>query len=446
MREGLVLKGLQRLEELGVDPEQLILAACELAMVRESVREGLSESLCDHPTGRMWVPGCREVDADPVLLLQRALEVIRRDERPALALGLATFHRDLEESPLRALTASPRALTQPRFLLYLMGLVALAERTDVHDGVVLDDRLPDLPADFNTQGVEDLADDMLSSFEPTEDRLARVAIGIAEKHIGPLEARVRRLEDAPIRALVLEAPPSDSEKAAAVEAARRELRRTEVFFRHAAARAVRRLGEVLARWSPPTNLSPAAAQMSAIVMAQLALEHGPGRSTEAPPMWSWPEALGALRERLPKRAETGIRKRMAEVLGVSERTIRRDLGSDLDRTPSGSVQKSRLKFIGVDGAPKDAERSRKEVEPNGKARRPDERERSRRPLGKESADRTPGANQRNGSGLPEAGRPSVLPRGGRPVLRSGAPVHIDHGRKRSPTGQRSGVKKGKPPP
>lgn len=442
MREDLVLKGLQRLEELGVEPERLILAACELAMVRESVREGLSESVRGHPTGRICVPGCREVDADPVRLLNLALDVIRRDEMPALALGLATFHQDAEESPLRALAASPRAITQPRLLLHFLGLVALAERVDVHDGVVLDDRLPDLPVDFTQRDVKALADDLLSSFEPVEDRLTRAAMGIAEKHIGPLEARIRHLDEAPIRELLTEAPPSDAEKAAAAEAARQELRRTEILFRNAAVRAVNRIGQLIARWSPPKNLSPEAAQMSATVMAQLALERGPENPA---PVRSWREARKELRKRLPKRVETSIHTRIAGALGVDERTIRRGLGSDLDTTPSGSVQKSRLKFMGVDGARKNAERSRKEVEPNGKARRPDERERSRRPLGKESADRTPGANQRNGSGLPEAGRPSVLPRGGRPVLRSGAPVHIDHGRKRSPTGRRGGVKKGKPP-
>lgn len=315
---------LERLRQLDVDVDALLKAAVSLAETRHDVgAKATQPSLSpDDPANlskRIYVPAVDEEDVDPVALLETAVAMVRADNRPMLALNVARggasfFNAAL--GPLAAVRETPHHLFSPEIAHHVLELLALANRPGPPQWLgsgdelrpVSDHRLPDLPA-----GLEGDAELVLRTFVETFTpprwlhgaALESVARALATP---PLPAPPPPVdpEDIPLGQPLPPPPRPETEEDAAArlrtelehEAAWQGKRAAAVadvvlVFRHAALGALQSIFDAALGWRPRADLDPFMVKWAARALESL---------------------KAGERERL-----------LADLLGVTDRTIRRKL-------------------------------------------------------------------------------------------------------------------------
>lgn len=243
---------LQRLRQLDVDVDALLEAAVSLAETRRDVRAKATEAPLPPEDPRnlsrvLVVPAVEVEDVDPVELLEAAVGMVRVDQRPALALQIASETPIGSGGPLANVQGNPSRLFAPEVARHVLRLLDIARRPHAgrwlegSDGPapLFDDRF--LPL---TRALSSDADEVAQLFNRSfrDPLLVHDEIILMRRSELDAQAPPATPEDVPIGQAT---PPTEAE----LEARRAEwevqrtavLEETALVLRHAAQRAADKL-------------------------------------------------------------------------------------------------------------------------------------------------------------------------------------------------------------
>lgn len=306
---------LDALRQLDVDVDELLDAAVALAEVRLDVRTRRTETpLPPSDPGnlsrRVWVPAVEENDVDPVGLLQSAVNMVRTDLRPALALRIAGAVTLGSSTPIVSVREKPGSLFAPELAQHVLRLRHVATSAppsiwvDTDDGPwpLTDARLLPLPSRLDADAdalarrfLDDFADPVAVRDEIIVQRLS----GFAPP---PPPSQPVNPEDVPLG----QVPPLPETEA---EAAQRQA--------DDAARLAKWWAEAQAFQAEIHLVIRHAAQRAVEKILQAAAQ----RPTDVLGTWS----VGVVAERLQAVPHAQRVRFLAECLAVTPKTIKRAL-------------------------------------------------------------------------------------------------------------------------